>query len=372
MDVAYVSQFAGRRRIFRHVDTELRTHFAASGDDPLDATICQQVLDGRLPELLGDTAQLPPGVTPELIRTLGVAAYASVPIRLADGSVYGMFCCYRHSPDTTLGDGELRLMRVMAELVGDFVEREIGIAREVSARRAGVEALLRGNALSTVYQPIHSIASGDLLGLEALSRFDTDPPRTPDLWFNEATSVGLGQQLEIQAIACALQTVVDLPASAYLSCNVSPEVAVSDALHQVLRRVPLSRVVLEITEHASVVDYQGLADALAPLRGLGLRIAVDDAGAGYASFRHILSLNPDMVKLDLSLTRGIDTDPARRALTAAFVGFSRETGCVLVAEGVETAAELHTLREMGVHAAQGYYLGRPAAWPSHFSSGCTR
>jgi predicted signal transduction protein with EAL and GGDEF domain len=97
----------------------------------------------------------------------------------------------------------------------------------------------------------------------------------------------------------------------------------------------------------------------ARLRALGVRIAIDDAGAGYASMRHILSIEPDLIKLDMSLTRGIDQDRKRRALASALIAFAHETRIDIVAEGVETAAELDTLRELGVRKVQGYFLARP-------------
>ena len=132
------------------------------------------------------------------------------------------------------------------------------------------------------------------------------------------------------------------------------------AREKLLAGIPdLTRLVLEITEHAVVSQYQDIAAVLQPFRKRGLQIAIDDAGAGYASFRHILNLAPDRIKLDMSLTRDIDTDPARRALTVAFVHFARDTGSKLIAEGVETQAELATLIELGVSKAQGFFLGQP-------------
>nr|WP_247655455.1 EAL domain-containing protein [Stutzerimonas frequens] len=91
-----------------------------------------------------------------------------------------------------------------------------------------------------------------------------------------------------------------------------------------------------------------------------MRLAVDDAGAGYASFRHILKLKPDVIKLDASLIRNVDSDTGCRALAAALIRFAEETGCKVVAEGVETQEELAMLRRLEVNKAQGYLLGRPA------------
>jgi EAL domain-containing protein (putative c-di-GMP-specific phosphodiesterase class I) len=117
--------------------------------------------------------------------------------------------------------------------------------------------------------------------------------------------------------------------------------------------------VLEITEHEAVEDYDDLVDALAPLRSLGAKVAIDDAGAGFASLRHTLRIAPDIVKLDMSLTRDIDGDRAKRALAAALVSFASEMGFALVAEGIETAAELTTVRELGVGYGQGFFLAEP-------------
>jgi EAL domain-containing protein (putative c-di-GMP-specific phosphodiesterase class I) len=145
-----------------------------------------------------------------------------------------------------------------------------------------------------------------------------------------------------------------------LAVNASPETVLDPRLDTLLHSIPSpERLVLEITEHAAVDHYEAIAQRLKSYRTRGLKIAVDDAGAGYASFRHILNLVPDRIKLDMSLTRDIDVDPARRALAAALIHFSAETGSTLVAEGVETAAELATLQELGVNKAQGYFLGRP-------------
>ena len=127
--------------------------------------------------------------------------------------------------------------------------------------------------------------------------------------------------------------------------------------------MPLERIVVEMTEHAPVGDYDGLNTALQPLRDAGARVAVDDAGAGFASLRHILLLAPDIIKLDISLTRGIDSDRSRRALSYALVAFARETQTTIVAEGIETEAELRALRDIGVTHGQGFLLARPMTPP---------
>ncbi|MGH2785047.1 MAG: EAL domain-containing protein [Actinomycetota bacterium] len=208
-------------------------------------------------------------------------------------------------------------------------------------------------------QPIVDLESGEIVGVEALARFSDG--RSPDKWFAEAETLGLGTALELAAIEAALARLSELPASASLNVNVSAATACTGALGGMLAKVPGRRVVLEITEHARVGDYDVLAEALAGLRARGVRLAVDDAGAGFASMQHVLELKPDVVKLDTSLVRDMDTMPERKAMVSALVSFANATGCSLIAEGVETAAELEVLRELGVSCAQGFHLGRPEA-----------
>jgi EAL domain-containing protein (putative c-di-GMP-specific phosphodiesterase class I) len=141
--------------------------------------------------------------------------------------------------------------------------------------------------------------------------------------------------------------------------NISPETILSGDLPDALKGVPAEQIVLEITEHAHIEDYERLLRALHPLRVRGVRLAVDDAGAGYSGLQHILQIHPDFIKLDMALTRNINLDPARKALAAALVAFARDTGSRIIAEGVETESELNALRRIGIEKAQGYFLGRP-------------
>lgn len=241
----------------------------------------------------------------------------------------------------------------------DRLEQEAGEAerRDEAVRR--IRGVLRGQQVAVVFQPIFDLGQERIVGAEALSRFECEPQRGPDAWFAEAASVGLHVDLELRAVELALQHLRFLPAGAYLSLNLSPDAVRSGRLLEVLAPVALERTVVEITEHAPVVDYAALAEALEGFRSGGGRVAIDDAGAGFASLRHIVWLAPDIIKLDISLTRDIHVDQTRRALAAALISFARETGKLIVAEGVERQEELETLRELGVAQAQGYHLARP-------------
>ena len=177
----------------------------------------------------------------------------------------------------------------------------------------------------------------------------------PERWFADAADAGLLTDLELAAIKTGLAT-QPRKADTYLSLNVSPETVLSGRLQEVTSGY--GPCVVEITEHAPVADYESLARALAPLRKRGMRLAVDDAGAGFASLRHILMLEPQLIKLDISLTRGIDKNQRQRGLAAALVTFAREIGATVIAEGVETEPELATLRDLGVEFGQGFLFGK--------------
>jgi EAL domain-containing protein (putative c-di-GMP-specific phosphodiesterase class I) len=171
--------------------------------------------------------------------------------------------------------------------------------------------------------------------------------------------VGRGIELELHAVKTALAQLEDLRFDAYMSVNASPVTAIAPELAMILAPMPGNRIVLELTEHTRVGDYEELIEALARVRTEGVRVAADDTGAGYSGLQHLLRLSPNVIKLDIALTRHIHADPARRALASALVTFADEIGAALVAEGVESVEELRSLRALGIPAAQGFRLGRP-------------
>jgi EAL domain-containing protein (putative c-di-GMP-specific phosphodiesterase class I) len=152
-----------------------------------------------------------------------------------------------------------------------------------------------------------------------------------------------------------------LASASFVAINASPDTITSAAFAELITDVPACRVVLELTEHEQIDDYAPITETLARLRALGVRLSVDDTGAGFSSLTHILKLEPEFIKLDRKIVEGVDSDPARAALVGALVRFSLDTGSRLIAEGIETIGELDRLVELGVELGQGYYLGRPAA-----------
>ena len=245
-----------------------------------------------------------------------------------------------------------------ASVLSAFAGSAIAGRMEAAELRTRLERVLDEGSFKAVFQPIVEVESRTVVGFEALTRFDDGTP--PDMRFAEAHRADLGPSFELAAIRIACAASAGLPAGPFLSLNVSPRTVIDHAHDLRAILLPIGRpIVIELTEHVAIDDY---AELRAALEGLGhqIQVAVDDAGAGYASFRHILELQPSLAKLDISLVRGIDGDNLRQGLAAGLNYFALRTGCRLIAEGVETQAEADALRELGIEFAQGYLYGRPA------------
>lgn len=361
MDVAFVSRFRDVDRVLEQVDSEGDAPIRQGQAIPLDEGYCAKVVRGELPELIPDTSLVPAARALPETRTIPIGAHLSVPIQLSDGEIYGTLCCFSRAPNLTLGERDLSMLRALGEVLASRIDDDVMLARSKQRAADEIRRALEQGAPRIVYQPIYSLADDAMSGVECLSRFDLEPRRAPDVWFHAARDAGLGMELELRAIEAALGALAELPEPLSVSLNSSPELLVSGRLGTLLGATDLSRVVIEITEHAAVTDYESLLRALAPLRARGARLAIDDAGAGYASMRHILNLKPDVIKLDMSLTRNIDSDSSRRALAKGLIAFAHEIESTITAEGVETEEELSALRSIGVDTVQGYFLSRPQA-----------
>lgn len=369
MDVAYVAAFEDGKQTYRAVAGDT----ASFGIDvgvafPLEDTYCaRMVLDPSL-SVIPDTAEeervrdLPP------TSAMRIGSYVGVPLHLADGTLYGTFCCVSHEADPTLTARDAQFLRMLAEMLVDDLEAE----RAREAAREGIERLIASGDVAIALQPIVDLRDGRLVGAEALSRFP-EPFGPPDAVFAAAHDAGLGIELERLTAEAAFAMLPSLAPDQFLAINVAPAIAQELASHVSPDvDVPFDRLVVEITEHSPVDCYADLRDALQPLRDRGLRVAIDDAGAGFASLHHIVELRPDIVKIDRSLIAGLAGDPVRRSVVTSFVLLGVELDALVLAEGVETEEDFATARRLGVRAAQGYLFARPSTdakdhrrWAAH-------
>ncbi|MET7143680.1 EAL domain-containing protein [Xanthomonas sp. PPL135] len=359
MDVAFLSRFRATDRVLDHVDGPPGCPIHEGQILPLADGYCMGVVRGELPQLIPDTSLVPAAQCIPATFSIPIGAHMSVPIQVG-GRVYGTLCCFSFLPRHGLGERDIGMLRAFAEILALRLHEVEAHKLERQAMIDEIDGALAAGAPRIVFQPLFALDGMRLHGFECLSRFDIAPQRGPDKWFQQAELAGVGMRLELHVVAKTLAYLRQFPATFRLNLNLSPELLTSEALAVLLGDdIDVARLTLEITEHAIVRNYLELADALSPLRARGARLAVDDAGAGYASMRHILRLQPDVIKLDMSITHCIDSDRKCRALAKGLTNFAHEIGSHVVAEGVETAEELETLRALDVDFVQGYFLSRP-------------
>jgi PAS domain S-box-containing protein len=292
----------------------------------------------------------------QLLSGLGVHAVASAPVRHGQALI-GLLSVYTAGSVQELAVTEaLPALAEFADLAGAVIGRDVAERTEVGRGRDHIAAIIAAREFHPVFQPIVDLASSEVVGYEALTRFNDGS--NPELVFAEATAVGLGVELETVTIQAALAASEALAASAWLNLNASPElILASKALAWVLQGCA-RHLVIELTEHAAITDYPAFRAAMAAL-GPNIEFAVDDTGTGFASLRHIVELRPAFVKLDRSLIAGLESDNARQAMLVGLGHFAHVTGCRLIVEGIETAGELNLLRALTIELGQGYLLGRP-------------
>lgn len=364
MDLAWISSFVGADQVFDQLSGPASTFGLKPGaTSPLTDSYCARVLDGRLGNVIPNTAANPTAAALDLTHSIGIGSYAGVPIRRVDGTARGMLCCISQGPAVHLSDSEVRTLELVAELLAEIVNSTVADdppERSISTR---VKRTIAEQDFRIVYQPVIDIASGQVVGVEALSRFVGGPNR-PNVWFTEATAVGLGIELELATIDAALAGLGDLDASHYLAVNASPETICDPRLTRMLVASEPDRIVVELTEHTAITSYQALCTALDELRHEGIRVAVDDAGAGFSSLAHVLEIRPSLLKIDRSIVNGLQLDPARMALVEAIIDIANRVDATVIAEGIESRADLDCIGSLGITHAQGYFLGRPAALPA--------
>ena len=361
MEVAYLSEFVGDDLVFRAVDAPgLEDMIDVGQSMPLEQVYCRHILQGRLPEMIPDTGLEPLAQDIALTHAVPIKSHVSVPIRRRDGTPYGMFCCMSRQTQTNLNDRDLEVMRAFANLSADQINDTISLRTQEEELRATIVNIIETQSFDIALQPIMDISGRRPVGFEALCRFQAEPYRPPNLWFDDAHTVGLQADLELCVIKVALEALNHLPDDIYVSVNASPATVETGRIGELFEPYAPHRIVLEVTEHAEITDAELLLDQLLLMRAAGIRLAVDDAGAGYSGLQQIVRLQPDIIKLDISLTTGVDSDVVRRSLAGALVRFATETGAKIVAEGIETEGELATLRELCVPLGQGYLLGRPS------------
>lgn len=358
LSVAFLSRIDDTTRTMQVVDSAV-PGFEDGYSGPRDSGFCLAVLERRLPQAMPDARDFPEAVRLLPADVPPIRAHLSVPVVLSDGAVYGTFCAFGLTTDPEVSARDLALMEVLAEAAAAVIEPQVRREQEHAEISDRLAPVIACGGPQVVLQPIVDLTTGRRIGAEALSRFPAEWERTPDVVFEEAHSIGRGAELEVLALSRAAGLLDQVPG--YVSLNVSPQVLLTPMCRELLGDLPLDRVLLELSEHDPVHDYVELRAVLAPLRAGGMRLAIDDVGAGFSSLRHIVMAAPDVIKLDRSIVSGVDRDPVLTKLTQALVEFGHSFGACLIAEGIETTDEYAMLRSLGVDAGQGWLFGAPVS-----------
>ncbi|HWS57524.1 MAG TPA: EAL domain-containing protein [Actinotalea sp.] len=354
---AFLSRMDGTTQHIEVVDSAIPFLFRQGSHQAQATSLCQAIHDGRLPALIPDLRAYPEAMRLPAARFPRVRSYVSVPVRLANGSLYGTFCAAGLTGEPDLYARDLSLMEDLAAAAALVLEPWVGERARFEEIEARLVPILVDGGPRVVLQPIVDLPTGQRTGAEALSRFPAHWQLTPDVVFAQAHSVGLGHDLELLALERAARHLDRV--TGYVAMNVSAATLLRPECGALLTRMPAGRVLLELSERDVVEDYDALAAALAAPRAAGMRLAIDDVRGGADSLRHIEATAPDVIKLDRSIVDGVAGDGDLVAMVGALLDAAHGGGTRVVAEGVETAADAALLRGLGVDLGQGWFYGRP-------------
>lgn len=357
LSLAFLSRLEGDTQHLEVVESAIPLLFKDGQTQVRSTSFCQRILDGALPPVIPSVKDFPEARALPAAKFPRIRSYLSVPVVLSDGTLYGTFCAAGFTADRDLQKRDQAVMEILAKAAAHILEPEVVEARVRDVAHARLDPILQAGGPLIVYQPIVDLRTGVRVGAEALSRFPVEWQTTPDVVFAEAHRIGEGVRLERQAIERAASYLADVPG--YVGMNLSPDVLMDPGTQHTFAALPVERISLELSEHDPVRDYGELAACLGPWRERGMRLAIDDVGAGFSSLRHIVLTRPDSIKFDRSIVDGVHADPVLTTLIRSLVAFARDLGATTVAEGIETAQDAEALAMLEVDLGQGWFFGRP-------------
>jgi len=356
LSLAFMSRMDGATQHLEVVESALPMFFRDGNTQVQETSFCQAILDGKLPAVMPDVKDFPEAMKLPSARWPRIRSFVSVPVVLSDGTLYGTFCAAGFMADKQLTKRDKALMDVLSHAASLLIEPDVRRRAHAAEIAQRILPVIAAGGPDVLLQPIVDLATGQRVGAEALSRFPREWDLPPDRCFADAHLIGEGDRLEMLALSRAADHISRV--SGYVTMNVSPATLLTPACAELIHRLPLHRIVLELSEHDPVEDYDALKAVLAPLREAGMRLAIDDVGAGFSSLRHIVITSPDVIKLDRSIVTGIAADAVLPVVTRSLVDLARATGAKVVAEGVETAEDAAALRTAGVDLGQGWHFGK--------------
>lgn len=359
MEVAFISRFDAGDRVFDEVESSFDFDppgVARGARGPAQGSYCLRVLEGEVPALIHDARMVASVQDIAATRDWPIGAHVSVPIRLSNGRCFGMLCAFGRKPDLTLSLRDQAMFELCAALLARDIETSA--QSEDADRDPPLQAAIAAGDFAFALQPVFDMVRGAPIGYELFTRFAPEFGPTEEV-FRRAKYLDLILPLEEVILQRAPEVLALIPPHAFLSLNLSVSTFEDFDPAPLLAQVGPGRLVLELTEHERVADYASLAARVARAQASAVRLAIDDVGAGYASFRHVMQLRPDIVKIDRALISGIEVSAAQGSFVAALADYARATGTQVIAEGIERIEERDWLLAHGITWGQGYLLGRP-------------
>lgn len=361
MDLAWLGRLEGDLLILQVVSGDTSAFGLGLGTSVRrDGSLYAKVLSGDLPSLIPDVQADPRTSHVPVVDEFAIGSYAATPVTDTEGRVYGMLGCLGRQPCLSLHQSDGGFLRLLASFLTEFV---IDLRRLWDTRSAlwrQISDLLDQGGPRMFFQPVVDLSTGRTVAVEGLARFPT-LTRGPQDLFAAAASVGLGYELETAAIRNALRALPAMPPDVILAVNASPATVNDKLTDLIVETGTPQRIAVEITEHDYIGDDHNLLLATEVLRGHGTHIAVDDVGSCYSGLEQLLHLRPEVIKMDYFITHGIHLDAARRAVAAGLTKVAAEIGGRVVAEGIESTAELDAVVASGITYGQGNLLGLPTA-----------
>lgn len=362
MEVAFLSEFVNGKRRFKVISQANHSNIQVGDEDSLEDSYCFHIVQNHLPQLIKSTSQHKITRELEVTETLNIGSYIGVPVVLSDGKTYGTLCAFKGVSDSRLNQKDLAYVKVLADVSATIIEIQRNHASQDSQLKSELKKIIDGNDFTVKLHPIIDLNTGHINGYEALSRIKSHNNEwPPHKFFESAVYVGLSELATEKVLLAAKNALSVIPENTNIFINITPDLLAKESfVTSILNSdFPLNQLVLEITEHSLIDDYHAVSQLLAPLRDKGMRIAVDDAGAGYSSLRHVIALSPDIVKLDMTLTQNIYRNQTKQALIKALKSFAKDRNFELVAEGIESPQELSALQNIGINYGQGYLFDKP-------------
>jgi EAL domain-containing protein (putative c-di-GMP-specific phosphodiesterase class I) len=364
-DISYISRFENSHQVIEAVDLS-----DSAADIPIkkgsafnvEESYCKRVADNKLPKFVLDAKEEPLVADIPAIAELSIGTLISVPITMRDGRLYGSICGFSRTIRNDISERDVRFVELLAEFASRVLESSIAKSGDLRKRHDFIVKIISNRSFQNVYQSIVDFTTGKNVGLEALTRFEDVSFESPDWVFREAEHFGLKSELEIAVLHEPIKRTHAMSGDCYVSINVSPATVATKAFKDLVATAATDHLVIELNEADTVDCYFALNNHLDKVRELGVSLAIDDVGSGYANFRHILELSPEILKLDISLIRDINISRKKQALAAAIAAYADEFGSKIIAEGVETDAELQILQKLGINLIQGYLFSKPAPW----------